>query len=36
MVRNDENEEATLLNRTNGGGPAIAPSKFLNIWYNLS
>lgn len=27
MVRSDENEEATLLNRTNGGGPTIAPSK---------
>ncbi|KAG4075671.1 hypothetical protein HA402_003496 [Bradysia odoriphaga] len=26
MVRNDENEEATLLNRTNGGGPTIAPN----------
>lgn len=26
MVRNDENEEATLLNRTNGGGPTVAPN----------
>lgn len=31
MVRNDENEEATLLNRTNGGGPTIAPSKLYNL-----
>lgn len=29
MVRSDENEEATLLNRTNGGGPTITPSKLL-------
>ncbi|KAJ6637954.1 Equilibrative nucleoside transporter 3 [Pseudolycoriella hygida] len=26
MVRSDENEEATLLNRTNGGGPTVAPN----------
>lgn len=28
MVRSDENEEATLLNRTNGG-PTIATSKLF-------